>query len=356
MQKEALERIRELGLPGRKVEDWYKFPTSNLAAYKSLEFISNKELPVEIDNASNVERLSESNLHTADFGIEKETDFSALLPLALGAKSFVKVIADGASENGILKAHDEYSHTVFRIGKGAKVSLEILENKIERELSAERIDLFVDEDAELELFSTEVGHKQELKFRTIRVHQKKGSKVHILDLNRSDALRRTSVEDYLEGEAADFGFRALNILHGTSAEHDFVRVFHHAAQCSSRQFIRNLLFDETAIHYDGGVVAGEGCSGTDSSELINTMLLSDDASVHVKPTLKIFHDDVACSHGNTVGTLEEEPLYYLQSRGIDRKHAEELLIGAFAKDLIAEHPFEPGKQRLFKVLSEVLAK
>ncbi|MBP5246775.1 MAG: SufD family Fe-S cluster assembly protein [Fibrobacter sp.] len=352
MQKEALEKIRELGLPGKKVEDWYKFPTAKLGAYKSLEFIANKDIPVEIDDAANVERLSESGFQIADFEIEKENDISALLPLALGAKSFVKVVKAGASENGILKPHDEFSHTVFRIEKGAKVSLEILENKIERELSAERIDLFVEEDAEVELFSTEVGHANELKFRTIRVHQAKGSKVHILDLNRSDSLRRTSVEDYLEGEAADFGYRALNILRGSAAEHDFVRVSHQAPKCPSRQFIRNLLSETASVNYDGGVIAGANCPGTDSSELVNTILLSDDARIHVKPTLKIFHDDVACSHGNTVGSLDRESLYYLQSRGIDKKHAEELLIEAFAKDIIAEHPFEPGKQRLAKVLAE----
>ncbi len=354
MQKEALEKIRELGLPGRKVEDWYKFPTAKLSAYKALEFISNKETPVEIDDASNIERLAESRFQTVDFEIDKESDITALLPLALGAKSFVKVVKAGASENGILKAHDEFSHTVFRIEKGAKASLEILENKIERELSAERIDLFVEENAEVELFSTEVGHANELKFRTIRVHQANGSKVHILDLNRSDSLRRTNVEAFLEGEAADFGFRELNILHGSAAEHDFVRVHHLAAQCPSRQFIRNLLSEGASVNYDGGVIAGANCPGTDSSELINTILLSDDARIHVKPTLKIFHDDVACSHGNTVGSLDTEALYYLQSRGIDKKRAKDLLIEAFAKDIIAEHPFEPGKQRLYKVLNETL--
>lgn len=352
MQKEALEKIRELGLPASKVEDWYKFPTAKLSAYKGLEFIADKNVPVEIDDAANIERLAESDIQTEAFGISKETDFSALLPLALGAKSFVKVVAAGISENGILKPHDEFSHTVFRIEKGAKVSLEILENKIERELSAERIDLFVDEDAEVELFSTEAGHANELKFRTIRIHQAKGSKVHILDLNRSDSLRRTHVEDFLEGESADFGYRALNILRGSAAEHDFVRVSHLAPQCPSRQFIRNLLSGTASVNYDGGVIAGANCPGTDSSELINTMLLSDDARIHVKPTLKIFHDDVSCSHGNTVGSLDTESLYYLQSRGIDRKHAEDLLIEAFAKDIIAEHPFEPGKKRLYKVLAE----
>ena len=351
MQQEALGKIRALGLPTRRTEDWSYFPTSLLSKISRLTFIDDAHFKIDAGDARNVERLAESNFSAADFQIEKETDISALLPLALGAKSFVKEIPEGANETGILKAHDEFSHTVFRLGKNAKASLEILENKIVREISAERLDFFVDEGAELELFSTEESHAGELKFRSIRIHQEKNSRVNILDLNRTDSTRRVSVSAFLNGEGAEFAFRELNQLGNSASENGFVRVYHNAANCKSHQFVRNLLSDHSYMSYDGGVTAGLDCPGTDSSELVNTILLSDDSKVRVKPTLKIYHDDVSCSHGNTVGTLDEEAIFYLTSRGIEKEKAEALLQQAFAKDLIAEHPGQAGRERLFKLLN-----
>lgn len=349
MQQEALARIRELGLPTRKSEDWLGYPVTKFAGLKALDFIR-KESVSAPENADALRIDSEAGLSPENFSIASETSLPALLPIALGAKPFVQKVAPGKSENGILKAHDEFSHTIFYIGDGAKVSLEILENKLEREVSAERLDFFVGENAELELFSTESGHASETKFRTIRIRQRKNSKVHILDLNKTESLRRIDLSASLDGEKAEFGFRSLNIVGKSSGEHDFIRVKHNAPGCKSRQFVRNLISDAANVSYDGGVIAGKNCPGTDSSELINTLLLSDDAKIFVKPTLKIYHDDVACSHGNTVGALDSESIFYLESRGIDKKRAEDLLVRAFAKDVIAEHPFPAGKRRLSAVL------
>lgn len=346
MQKAAFERIRQIGFPTRKSEDWLAYPVSRLAGPKALDPIRGGVLPDFAKTpASGAKALSAS-----DFQIDSETNFSALLPIALGAKPFVREVAAGEKENGILKARDEFSHTVFFIGDGATASLEILENGLEKEISAERLDFFVGENATLELFSTESGHASEIKFRSIRIHQGKNSRVHILDLNRTESLRRTDIEAFLDGEESRFGFRALNIVSGEANEHDFVRVFHNAPKCESRQFVRNLISGKANVSYDGGVTAGKNCPGTDSSELVNTLLLSDDAKIFVKPTLKIYHDDVACSHGNTVGTLDKESIFYLESRGIERDRAQNLLIRAFARDVIAEHPFEAGRRRLLPLL------
>lgn len=349
MREEAIERIRELGLPTRKSEDWLGYPVARLAGLKALDFIRKDSL-FATETASDIQAISEAGLSSEDFGIFSETNLPALLPIALGAKPFIQKVAPGKTESGILKAHDEFSHTVFCIDDGAKVSLEILENKLEREISAERLDFFVGKNAELELFSTESGHASETKFRSIRIFQKKNSKVHVLDLNHTDSLRRLDLSVYLDGENAEFGFRSLNIVGKSSGAHSFIRVTHYAPGCKSRQFVRNLISDAANVSYDGGVIAGKNCPGTDSSELINTLLLSDDAKVFVKPTLKIYHDDVTCSHGNTVGALDRESIFYLESRGIDKKRAEDLLIRAFAKDVIAEHPFPAGKRRLSAVL------
>ncbi|MCK9183328.1 MAG: SufD family Fe-S cluster assembly protein [Fibrobacteraceae bacterium] len=343
MQKQALTRIRELGFPTRKSEDWHFYPVSKLAQISALNAL--KDTPVSSDS---------DKLNEADFGIADETDFSALLPIALGAKVFLKDIPEGSIEKGILKPRDEFSHTVFYLGKNAKASLEILENKTLRALSAERLDFFLSEGAELELYSTEEEHAGEVKFRSIRIHQAMGSTVSLLDLNRTDSLCRTSTEIFLNGEKANAGYRALCLVNNTSEVHGFVRIHHNAPHCKSRQFVRNLISGSAYVSYDGEVFVGKNCTGTDSSELVNTMLLSDNAKVSVKPILKIYHDDVECTHGNTCGSLDEESVFYLLSRGLNKKSAEQLLIRAFAEEVLSEHPYQAGQERLRKILQKLI--
>ena len=86
---------------------------------------------------------------------------------------------------------------------------------------------------------------------------------------------------------------------------------------------------------------------------MNTILLSEDSSVSVKPVLKIYHDDVECTHGNTCGELDSEQLFYLTSRGIPVKTAKEMLTRAFAKELFMPLEDSPAKKRLEQVVESL---
>ena len=116
----------------------------------------------------------------------------------------------------------------------------------------------------------------------------------------------------------------------------------------STQFVRNILDENAYASYDGQVVVGNSCSKVNSSQLVNTILLSDGPSVSVKPVLKIYHDDVECTHGNTVGELDKDQMFYLTSRGIPSDKARAMLTKAFAKELFLELPEGPAKKRLMQ--------
>lgn len=339
MQAGAISRISELGIPGRKSEDWKFFPVAKLAGIK-------------IPAAAGAEQNPE---FAGRLGIEKETEFAALLPIAFGAQTFYKKVAPDTKEQGILKPRDEHSHTIFEIGEGANVSLEILENKLERSLSSERIDLIVGENATVELYSAEAPRETPLALRHIAIHQSANSTVRILDLNESRGTRRTSLRTALEGENATFEYRSLTLGEGEASSHSRLLVEHLAPHCKSFQFARNILGGNAYASYDGEVVAGKDCPGTDSSELVNTILLSETAKVSVKPVLKIYHDDVKCTHGNTCGALDPEELFYLESRGLSADIARKALMRAFAEELLSGHPEGPARERLTKVLRDTLA-
>ena len=106
--------------------------------------------------------------------------------------------------------------------------------------------------------------------------------------------------------------------------------------------------------FNGKIRVRAGAQRTDSSQYNRNLLLSGKAQVNTKPQLEIFADDVKCAHGTTVGQLEEEPLFYLRSRGIGLDAARDLLIRAFARDVTDRIPVEAVRARIERLLTERL--
>lgn len=254
-----------------------------------------------------------------DLGIEKEKNIAALIPLIQTRKAFVKTIPANEQETGILKARDDFSHTLFHIQKGADVSLEILDNKNEHAFSAERLDFLLEENAHLELFFCNPPQNHSLQFRHIRIIASASASIKILGLQQNTGCYRQSFDLFLNGEDSTVDFRLLNKLEDDTEAHYHLTIHHNAPHTKSNQLVRQILNGKSHLSYDGAVHVDKNCAQVNSAQLINSILLSDEAKVSVKPVLKIYHDDVECSHGNTCGELDAESLYYLQSRGIDAK-------------------------------------
>jgi len=143
---------------------------------------------------------------------------------------------------------------------------------------------------------------------------------------------RISVE--LCGEGAAFEYRSLSVC-GTEQT---IRVMHKAPCTRSFLFARHILSDNSKAVFNGIIEAGKHCANISSRQLVNSILLCPGAKVISKPELKIYCDDVECSHGSTCGGLDEDSLFFLQSRGVDLPQAEKLLLSAFAAEVAKEHP------------------
>ena len=332
---DALSRIQQLGMPKRNNELWTFFPVAK---------IPQQEFSGARNDAS----------RAATFDASSETDFAALLPLAKNAHTMVRDIADGESEMALIKCNDDFGHTIFNIGKNAKVSLEILDNKVLHEIAAERFDLNLAEGAQVEVFFANPANDLPLRFRHFNIQQAAGSSLRFSNIERGNGITRVSIDDFLKAPGATFEIRTLNLLDGTSSSHHRLSIHHEAPETTSTQFARNLLSGHSYASYDGSVIVGENCSKVNSSQLVNTILLSEDSSVSVKPVLKIYHDDVECTHGNTCGELDADQMFYLVSRGIPENLAKKMLTSAFASELFQALPDSPAKKRLLQVLHEVI--
>jgi len=151
------------------------------------------------------------------------------------------------------------------------------------------------------------------------------------------------------GEGAAFEYRSLSLL-GTEQK---IHVMHRARNTRSFLFARHILNGNSKAVFNGIVEAGRHCVNMSSRQLVNSILLSPGARVLSKPELKIYCDEVECSHGNTCGGLDEEALFFLQSRGMDLGAAEKILLHAFAAELAKEHPDKSQREKIAYLINNI---
>ena len=134
---------------------------------------------------------------------------------------------------------------------------------------------------------------------------------------------------------------------GGSQHHDTHSIIDHTVpNCTSHQTYKGVLNDHSRGIFNGKVMVRENAHGTDAQQSNKNLLLSNDARVDTKPQLEIFNDDVKCSHGATVGQLEEEELFYLLTRGLPEILARNLLTYGFAEEIINKIGIESIKKQL----------
>ncbi|MDD2701337.1 MAG: Fe-S cluster assembly protein SufD [Sideroxydans sp.] len=148
-------------------------------------------------------------------------------------------------------------------------------------------------------------------------------------------LARNDITSRLNGPECQCEFDGLYLLDGKQHVDHHTRIDHLAPSCTSREYYRGILDGESHGVFNGKVIVHPHAIKTDAHQSNRNLLLSREAEVDTKPQLEIFADDVRCTHGATVGQLDDDSLFYLRSRGIDADSAHSLLLYGFANDIIA---------------------
>jgi Fe-S cluster assembly protein SufD len=129
---------------------------------------------------------------------------------------------------------------------------------------------------------------------------------------------------------------------------------HQKPHCASHQLYKGILDGKSRAVFNGKIFVREGALLTDARQLNKNLLLSSDATVNTKPQLEIFADDVKCSHGATVGQLDDEEMFYLGTRGLDPERARALLTFGFAEDVIGKIKLKSVRRQLDRSVLEKL--
>ncbi|MEJ2276063.1 MAG: Fe-S cluster assembly protein SufD [Woeseiaceae bacterium] len=166
-------------------------------------------------------------------------------------------------------------------------------------------------------------------------------------------IRNDFVIDIAE-RGADVAFDGLYLAGDGQHIDNHTRVDHRVGPATSRQEYRGILNGKCRCVWNGKAIVHKGADGTDADQANHNLLLSERAEIDAKPELEIYADDVKCSHGTTVGQLDETALFYLRTRGLDRRRATQVLTHAFAAGLVSRVPVEAAKERVSQLMERRL--
>ncbi|MGB5238144.1 MAG: Fe-S cluster assembly protein SufD [Flavobacteriaceae bacterium] len=186
------------------------------------------------------------------------------------------------------------------------------------------------------------------------ISQKQGSAVHVHTFSFGGNITRNNLNFYQDGERIDSTLKGVTILNNKQHVDHHTLVHHQQPNCESHQDYKGIYADKATGVFNGKIIVDEVAQKTNAFQQNNNILISDDATINTKPQLEIFADDVKCSHGCTIGQLDEEALFYLRARGIPRKEAQALLMYAFANNVLESVRIPELKLRINKLIAEKL--
>ncbi len=155
-------------------------------------------------------------------------------------------------------------------------------------------------------------------------------------LTANGVLTRNECVIELTGDDAKASVAGAAVGDGVFHHDDTVFITHDALNCESRQVFKKVLRNGAVGVFQGKILVKEGAQKTDGYQISQSLLLDEDSQFLAKPELEIYADDVACSHGSTSGAIDEDALFYLQSRGVPLKNAQDLLVLAFLAEALEE--------------------
>jgi Fe-S cluster assembly protein SufD len=186
------------------------------------------------------------------------------------------------------------------------------------------------------------------------INQKQESVASVHTFSFGGKLTRNNLNFFQNGERIDSTLKGVTII-GNKQHVDHNTLVHHIEpNCESHQDYKGIFGDSSTGVFNGKVIVNKEAQKTNAYQANNNILISDKASVNTKPQLEIFADDVKCSHGCTIGQLDESAMFYMKTRGIPEKEAKALLMYAFCNNVLSSVKIPEIKQRITKIIANKL--
>jgi Fe-S cluster assembly protein SufD len=186
-------------------------------------------------------------------------------------------------------------------------------------------------------------------------HLQRHSTVTSHSLTLGARIARNDIIAVLDGEGAECTLQGLYVGSGDRLIDNHTTIDHARAQCPSHEIYKGILTGRARAVFNGKIVVRPDAQKTDAKQTNKALLLTDEAQINTKPQLEIFADDVKCTHGAAIGQLDEDALFYLRARGIADRDARNLLIHAFAGDVLTGVKLASVRSAAMALVEETLA-
>ncbi len=245
------------------------------------------------------------------------------------------------------------SHNLIILEEGAKAQLLVCDHTVDdvRFLSNRVTEVFVSENATYEHYKLENMHVKTTNLATLLIDQQTSSNVLANVITLHNGQTRNTVEIDLDGEHCETLLCGMVIGDKNQQVDNFTSIIHNKPNCHSRELFKYVLDDMAKGGFTGKLYVAKDAQKTAAFQTNRNILLSKTAKMRTKPQLEIYADDVKCSHGATIGQLDESAKFYMQARGISEAEARLLLMFAFTNDVI-ENIRIPALQDRIKMLVE----
>ena len=219
-------------------------------------------------------------------------------------------------------------------------------------LGTQVIEIFAAENAEFDCYDLEESSISTTRFSSVFVEQAASSNVLINGITLNNGLSRNNYHIHLNGEYATSTLCGMAILDRNKKVDTYSHITHSVPYCTSNELFKNVLSDRSTGVFNGRILVKEGADKTVAYQTNRNLCTTRDAKMYSQPQLEIYADDVKCSHGMTMGQLDEQALFYMRTRGLSYDEARMMLSIAFTSEVIGYVRLDSLKDRLNSLIEK----
>jgi Fe-S cluster assembly protein SufD len=339
LRTDAFNRFTSVGFPAVKTEDWKYTNVAPIAGAEWQVDTGERQVPADID----IELLERFNVGRNGF---------AALNAAFGEIATLRISKDTSVDEPIEfsfsadEGSARFPHLLIIAEAGSKATIVEKYASDSRSFTNSAVQIVVEDNANLTHYRVQKESPDAYHYGVTEVSVGRGGVYNSTNINLGAALSRHDIELKFTAEGGEAFVDGLYMLNGSQHSDTHSIIDHTVPNCTSHQNYKGVMNDKSRAVFNGKVFVRENAHGTDAQQSNKNLLLSNEARVDTKPQLEIFNDDVKCSHGATVGQLEEEELFYLLTRGLPENLARNLLTYGFAEEIINKIEIESIKSDL----------
>jgi Fe-S cluster assembly protein SufD len=408
LREQAFENLSQMGIPGSKHEEWkytriaglfnkeFQMPADPLTGAISQKDLDQLRLPgheqanelvfVNGFYSFPLSRIRSTNLQVLALEEAANGEYQEIVSLWLGDSSFY--LKDGinalntAFVHGAVfihagkASHIEHPLYVYHITDARSANIlsqprslmhlneqayvQVVENYAtlgsNESFTNQVMEIIVEQDARLEYYKIQNDGSNTNQVSTTHIRQVGKSFIQAVTISLNGGLVRNNLNVILDAKNCEAHLYGLYFQTGHSHIDNHTIVDNIKPNCLSNELYKGILNHQSTGVFNGKIFVRQLAQKTNAYQSNKNILLSDNCSVNTKPQLEIFADDVKCTHGCTVGKLNEEGLFYLQSRGISEKTARNLLLSAYSADILEQIKPAPLRGWVEKLIKEQLEK